>query len=95
MEYKIHRNEHDEIKPCQSCKCEVATYPFDWGPPYNEQHDDEKRHLCEFCASSYVGNITRHHHKRDDASYIRQEIAILIAQAVNHVISKIQPSSNP
>jgi hypothetical protein len=81
IEYKIHEDDGDVI-PCDSCNSEVPTHPFDWRAPFDEEHDRPKRYLCEFCASSYVGNITRYS-PRDEAGYMRKEIAVLIAQAVN------------
>lgn len=78
-DYKIHKTELGDVIPCDSCASEVPTTPDDWGPPYTEKHERSQRYLCEFCAESFVGNMTRDlKHQNPD-----RQLAIIIAQAVN------------
>ncbi len=91
IEFKIHTDGGDPIS-CDSCNCEVPTHPFDWGPPFHEKHVRDKRYLCDFCASSFAGNYTsrRLYDSRDVGIWVRKELAVLVAQAVNHIKDKLK-----
>lgn len=52
-------DEYGEVIACDSCASEVPVAPFEWGPPYNEDHERKKRMLCYICANTYIGNNTR------------------------------------
>lgn len=46
INYKIEKDEEGDIKPCDSCRCEVQTYAFP-GLPGNADN-----RLCELCSST-------------------------------------------
>ena len=89
MSYEIRKTGDDEIIGCNSCGSKVEVDEFDWGPSYNEKHETKNRYLCEFCAISFVGNVTRYPPKSPD-DYFRKEIAVWISQATNYLEQKLR-----
>ena len=83
IEYKKRENEYGDTLECNSCGCEVQTAGFDWGPPYSEPHETDKRLLCEVCASTSAGNETR------DARNPNYGSARMMAQMINHLKEKM------
>jgi hypothetical protein len=71
IEY-IKREDGGEGVPCDSCSMAAPTAEFDWGPPYTEQHANPKRLLCQFCACTMAGSVTRYL-ARDSEGYLRSE----------------------
>lgn len=84
MEYKLQKNEYGDPIGCDRCGCEVPTANYDWGPPFNEKHESEKRPLCEFCAGTLAGNHTRYS-SNDQFSMLRQEIWKAAAAVANYL----------
>lgn len=84
MKYGIVKDENQEVQGCVSCGCEVPLASFDWGPPYND-YGLKERMLCEVCASTDIGTMTRH---RSD----NYKIAKVIAQVANLIIGKLEDS---
>ena len=83
-----YRGDPMEIIPCDFCKCEVPTRPFQWGPlqwgqTYRETRELPKRHLCDFCSSSDTGSMNID--KREVYASDLYKISKIIAQAVNHM----------
>lgn len=72
MEFLL-RRENDEILQCDSCSFPAPTAQFDWGPPFNVDHEYPKRLLCEFCRTTMASNHTRHS-SPDAFSQLRAEV---------------------
>jgi len=81
--YQKRENEYGDTAPCNSCHCEVPTDTFDWGPPYSEPHETDKRLLCEVCASTSAGNDTL------DLKNPNARTAKLMAEMINHLKEKL------
>jgi hypothetical protein len=83
-EYIIQTNEDDELIACDSCGCEVPTAYYDWGPPFDQKHETDKRPLCDFCASSMAANYTRHR-MESEFRMLRAEIWMAAAAVANYL----------
>ena len=90
IEYKIVRDRGD-IVACDSCNCEAPLCGFEWGPPFNETHDRPKRLLCEFCATTMAGNVTRFQ-SRDETTALRKEIWRAAASVYNMLKHPPEPA---
>lgn len=81
--------EDGERVQCDSCGYRAPLAPFEWAPGV-APHEKRRpyRFLCEVCSTTYISRITEYH-AGDDMHFLRREIAELIAQATNHILSKL------
>lgn len=79
IEYLWHHDENGDLDVCDACGSEVPTAAF---PFMDMRRRDEKKRLCEICASSHVGSTVE---------YAREDSRILqtMAQIANQVLLKL------
>ena len=70
---------------CDSCACRAPIAWFRWEQLADRSHDTHKRALCEFCATSYCGNITGCYVPGDMHQYLRREMWIGMATVANYL----------
>lgn len=91
--YKIQKDKNGDPIQCDSCRHEVATSDFDWGPPFVAR-ERPKRALCEFCATSFAGNATFPSERSlSDAAAMRREIWMSAAAVAHYIESKIKETT--
>jgi hypothetical protein len=89
MKFEL-REEHGEVVQCDSCDFPAPTAGFDWGPPFNVEHDRPQRLLCEFCCTTMASRHTAAYPHRDEYSAMRAEVW-KAAAGVFHMLARRDP----
>jgi hypothetical protein len=83
------REEGGEVVRCDSCDFPAPTAGFDWGPPFNAEHDRPQRMLCEFCCTTMA---SRHTERVGYSDHERLRAEVWKAAAsVFHMLARREP----